>query len=189
MGAPEAARKSLDQAENVVRPVLDRYRFEAESGDLVEALAAELLQRGLSVAAAESCTGGLVAKRMTDRPGSSGYCRGGIIAYANDIKSEVLGIESSVLEDQGAVSEAVAEGMARGVAERLDADIGIGVTGIAGPDGGTEEKPVGTVWYAVSYRGDVSASRRVFPGDRQAIRLRATQAVLHKLFKIVTGKA
>ena len=188
-GGRDEARERLDRAEHVLSSVLAPYRFDAESGDLVEALAEQLVRRGLSLAMAESCTGGLLAKRITDRPGSSAYFRGGIVAYADDIKSEILGVEEPVLEAEGAVSEPVVEGMARGVAECLDADIGIGVTGIAGPEGGTEEKPVGTVWYGVSYQGRVVASRRVFPGDREAIRERATQAALHLLFKIVTGEA
>ena len=187
-GAAEESGERLDEAESVLSPVLAPYRFDAESGDLVEALAAELVRLGLSLAVAESCTGGLLAKRITDHPGSSAYFRGGIIAYADEIKSEILGVEGSVLEGEGAVSEAVVEGMARGVAQCLGADVGIAITGIAGPEGGTEEKPVGTVWYGVSYRGRVMASHRVFPGDREAIRERATQAALNLLFKKVSGE-
>ena len=187
-GAPEEARERLDEAESILSPVLAPYRFDAQSGDLVEALAAELVRRGLFLAVAESCTGGLLAKRITDRPGSSAYFRGGVIAYADGIKSEILGVDESVLEAEGAVSEAAAVGMAQGVAERLGADVGIGVTGIAGPEGGTEEKPVGTVWCGVTYRGRGVAAHRIFPGDREAIRERAAQAALHLLFKTVSGE-
>ncbi len=187
-GAPEQARGLLDDAERTLSPILAPYRFEAESGDLVEAVAEELTRRGLSLAVAESCTGGLLAKRITDRSGSSAYFRGGIVAYANEIKMELLGVAGSVVEAEGAVSEAVAEGMARGVAERLGADVGIGITGVAGPGGGAEEKPVGTVWYGVLFEDRTLTSRRVFPGDRGAVRERAAQAALHLLLKMMTGE-
>ncbi len=154
----------------------------------MEAVANEVVSRRMSLAVAESCTGGLLAKRITDRCGSSSYFRGGVVVYANDLKSEILGVERSVLESEGAVSIPVAEGMARGVAERLSADIGVGITGIAGPEGGTQEKPVGTVCYGVSLRGRVVGSRCVFPGEREAIRERATQAALRLLFKVVVGE-
>ncbi len=186
-GDAEEAQMRLDEAERTLSPILAPYRFEAESGDLVEAVAEELSRRGLTLSVAESCTGGLMAKRLTDRPGSSTYLRGGVVAYDNEIKSEVLGLDESVFESEGAVSEAVAGAMARGVAERMRADVGVGITGVAGPEGGTDKKPVGTVWYAVFFEDRVVASHRVFPGDREAVRERAAQATLHLLLKTITG--
>ena len=123
-------------------------------GDPLVVLAARLQARcvalGITVATAESCTGGLVAHALTEVPGSSAYVRGGIVAYANDVKAEQLGVPQAALEAHGAVSAQVAVAMAEGARERLHADLGVGVTGVAGPDGGTEEKPVGLVYVAVA---------------------------------------
>jgi nicotinamide-nucleotide amidase len=108
-----------------------------------------------------------------------------VIAYADRVKLEVLGVEETVLLERGAVSEAVAVGMARGVADLLDTDVGVGVTGIAGPGGGTPEKPVGTVWFAVVLKGHARALHRVFSGDREAVRERASQAALLLLYQML----
>jgi nicotinamide-nucleotide amidase len=126
-----------------------------------------------------------MAKRITDLAGSSSYFRGGVVAYADHIKVEVLGVGESVLVENGAVSEAVAAGMATGVADAMDTDVGVGLTGIAGPEGGTAEKPVGTVWFAVAVRGRVRTLHRVFTGDREAVRERATQAALLLLYQVL----
>ena len=166
----------LDRAEAVLDPIIGPYRFDAVGGDFVEALARQLIDAGLSMSVAESCTGGLMAKRLTDLPGSSAYFHGGVVAYADRVKIDVLGVEQTALMGEGAVSETVAVGMARGVAELLGADIGVGVTGVAGPEGGTAEKPVGLVWYAASVRGRVESANKVFAGDREAVRERAGQA-------------
>ena len=107
-----------------------------------------LVEQGLTVAVAESCTGGLVSARLTDRPGSSAYVLGGLVVYANDAKAALAGVPAELIEAHGAVSEEVAAALADGARERVGADIGIGITGIAGPDGGTDEKPVGPVWIA-----------------------------------------
>jgi nicotinamide-nucleotide amidase len=157
-----------------------------EKGDLVEAVADVLTSESYTLAVAESCTGGLVAKRITDLPGSSIYFRGGVIAYADRVKLNLLGVEEAVLVERGAVSEAVAAGMARGVADLLDTDVGVGVTGIAGPGGGTPEKPAGTVWFAVALKGRVRTSHRVFGGDREAVRERASQAALLLLYQMLS---
>ena len=178
-------QESLDQAEAVLDPILAPYRNGMETGDLVEAIADLLTSGSLTLAIAESCTGGLISKRITDRSGSSVYFRGGVIAYADRIKVEMLGVEGDVLADHGAVSELVAVAMARGVAEHLDTDVGVGITGIAGPGGGTPEKPVGTVWFAVSHQGRIRASHKVFIGDREAVRERSSQAALHLLYQML----
>jgi len=134
---------------------------------------------------AESCTGGLIGKRLTERAGSSDFFLGGVIAYDDRIKIEQLGVPADVVQARGAVSEEVARAMAEGVAHRFGADAAIGITGIAGPGGGTEEKPVGLVWYAAHWRGRTDARRRVFPGDREAVRERSGQAALALLHRMI----
>jgi nicotinamide-nucleotide amidase len=185
----EEAERWLSDLAGRIAPVVEGYRFDAESGDVVEALASALAGSGRTLAVAESCTGGLVAKRLTDRAGSSAYFKGGVVAYANDAKTALLGVDAGVIAEHGAVSEPVALAMAAGVASVLGADAGIGVTGVAGPDGGTADKPVGTVWYAASV-GETSVARKsLFPGDRQQIRERATQAALVLLLRLLEGRA
>jgi nicotinamide-nucleotide amidase len=186
VSAAEAATW-LDRIEAAVAPVVAPWRFDAESGDIVEALTAALRRTGKKVAVAESCTGGLIAKRITDRAGSSEVFVGGLIAYANDVKIAQLGVSPQDLARHGAVSEAVAGQMARGVADRFGAAAGIGITGIAGPGGGTPDKPVGTVWRAVSLDGEVEARLLTFVGDREAIRERAAQEALAALHRRVVG--
>jgi nicotinamide-nucleotide amidase len=142
--------------------------------------------RGLTLATAESCTGGLVAARLTSIPGSSDVVLGSVVAYANAVKERELGVSASLLAEHGAVSAEVAEAMARGARERLRADIAVSVTGVAGPDGGTEEKPVGLVYcHAEAPWG--SASREFdFPGDRAAIRARSVVIALHLVRALLT---
>lgn len=179
----ERAAAVLDEAQAILEPIVAPFRIGMEKGDLVEAVAELLTSESLTLAVAESCTGGLMAKRITDYPGSSTYFRGGVIAYADRVKLELLGVEEAELVENGAVSEAVAAGMARGVADLLKTDVGVGITGIAGPGGGTSEKPVGTVWFAVAVRERVRTSHRVFSGDREAVRERASQAALLLLYR------
>ena len=143
---------------------------------LAAAVAAECLARHRSVATAESCTGGWIAKCLTDIVGSSEWFRGGGVAYSNALKTALLGVTPALLDTHGAVSEAVVRAMARGVLEATDADCAVAVTGIAGPGGGSAEHPVGTVWIAWVRRGaNPHARRRRFDGDRDAVR-RATVA-------------
>jgi nicotinamide-nucleotide amidase len=172
-----------------VGPVIAPWRFEAQHGDLAEALNAALAAAGKRVAVAESCTGGLVAKRITDVPGSSEVFVGGVIAYDNAVKTAELGVSEEDLRRQGAVSEVVAAQMARGVAERFGVDAGIGVTGIAGPAGGTPEKPVGAVWIATALDGAVEAKLLHLVGNREAIRERSAQEAIARLYRRVTTEA
>jgi nicotinamide-nucleotide amidase len=152
-----------------------------------------------TVAVAESCTGGLMAARLTDRPGSSAYFAGGIVAYSNQAKSTLAGVDPALIERHGAVSSEVAEALARGAAERFGADVGIGITGIAGPDGGTDDKPVGLVWFSVM-GGSTGGGRDAFdgtritrsvhlPGGRADIRDRATTVAMHLLRRLLIGDA
>jgi PncC family amidohydrolase len=149
--------------------------------ELAERLQARCTRLGLTVATAESCTGGLVAHLLTEVPGSSAYLRGGIVAYADDVKRDQLGVPAEVLEAHGAVSAQVALAMAEGVRERLGTDLGVGVTGVAGPDGGSPEKPVGLVYVAVAGVGSPVVRRYLWPGDRSANKRDSAAAALELL--------
>ena len=144
----------------------------------VRALAARLLEQGRRLATAESCTGGWIAKCCTDQPGSSTWFERGFVSYSDAAKHDALGVDAQVLQFAGAVSEAVARQMAAGALAHSAADVALAVTGIAGPDGGSEEKPVGTVWFAWDVAGTVESECMVFAGDRDAVR---RQAVAHAL--------
>jgi nicotinamide-nucleotide amidase len=146
----------------------------------------EARAQGLSLATAESCTGGLVAGRLTSVPGSSDVFRGGIVAYDNEVKVERLGVPEEVLSEHGAVSGETAEAMARGAREALGADVAVSDTGIAGPGGGTAEKPVGLVYLHAQGPGGDLARELQLPGEREAVRGRATAAALHLLRSLLT---
>jgi nicotinamide-nucleotide amidase len=162
----------------------------SEDGTSVDDQVAALLSaRELTVATAESCTGGLVAARLTDRPGSSAYVLGGIVAYSNEVKESVAGVPHATLVDFGAVSAETALALADGARERVGADLGVGVTGIAGPGGGTTEKPVGLVWVAVSSADARIVRQTRLPGGRQDIRERATTLALHLLRRLLLGES
>jgi PncC family amidohydrolase len=135
---------------------------------LAERLQATCVAAGLTVATAESCTGGLVAHAITSRSGSSGYFVGGVVSYSDEVKASALGVPVDTLAAHGAVSPQVAVAMASGARERLGADLGIGVTGVAGPDGGTPEKPVGLVYVAVADEAGTEVRRFRWAGDRAA---------------------
>ncbi|HXY38075.1 MAG TPA: CinA family protein, partial [Vicinamibacteria bacterium] len=140
-----------------------------------------LAERGLTVALAESCTGGLLASRLTDLPGSSRVLERGYVTYSNRAKTDELGVAPALLEKVGAVSEAVAAAMAEGARERAKASIGVGITGVAGPDGGTPEKPVGLVFIAIDGAAGSALRRCLFPGSRERIRYQASQYALEML--------
>lgn len=156
---------------------------------LAEALVGELIQAGLTVATAESCTGGWVGKALTDIAGSSGVFEYGIVSYSNDAKADLLGVSPGSLAAHGAVSEAVVREMATGALGRSGADLAVALSGIAGPGGGTEEKPVGTVWFAWASRGtpepEVLTARYFLKGDREAIRSQSVVLALQKLREIL----
>lgn len=159
----------------------------SDDGSLVDDQVADALRAaGETIAVAESCTGGLVAARLTDRPGSSAYVRGGVVAYDNAVKTDVAGVDPALIAEHGAVSEQVARALAAGAIARLGADVGIGITGIAGPDGGTEDKPVGLVCFAVAHRdGRASTLSTVIPGGRADVRDRATTVALHLVRRLL----
>lgn len=147
-----------------------------------------LLARGQWLALAESCTGGLIAKLVTDVAGSSGWFERGLVTYSNRAKQELLGVPQALLHQHGAVSEQVVTAMAEGLLRSSPAEWGIAVTGIAGPDGGTAEKPVGTVWFAFAQRNSkVQSECRVFGGDREQVRAAAAQQALETLLRMLRG--
>lgn len=133
----------------------------------------ELTKKNMTVAAAESCTGGLVAATLVSIPGASAVLNESYITYSNEAKHRILGVKNETLEAYGAVSEQTAAEMALGVAKTANANVGIATTGIAGPDGGTQEKPVGLVYIACSVNGEVKVTKNYFTGDRQAVRKQA----------------
>jgi PncC family amidohydrolase len=144
---------------------------------------------GRQIAVAESCTGGLMAARLTERPGASAYFAGGIVAYSNAAKSALAGVDADLIERVGAVSEEVAEALAEGARNRFAADFGVGITGIAGPDGGSEEKPVGTVSFSVvSESGERITRTTRLPGNRADIRDRATTVAMHLIRRLLVGE-
>ncbi len=145
---------------------------------LEEILGPLLLARHLTLATAESCTGGLIGHRLTEVPGSSDYFLGGIIAYSNTAKEKLLGVPAETLRVHGAVSEATARAMARGARRALGADVGVAVTGIAGPGGGTPDKPVGLTWLALSALEAELAEQHVWEGDRHANKRQSAEAAL-----------
>ncbi|MEO5964421.1 MAG: CinA family protein [Candidatus Limnocylindrales bacterium] len=149
--------------------------------ELAERLQARCIALGLTVATAESCTGGLVAHLLTEVPGSSAYVRGGIVAYADEVKRAQLGVPADVLAAHGAVSAQVAVAMAEGVRDRLETDLGVSVTGVAGPDGGSESKPVGLVYVAVAGLGAPLVRRFLWSGDRSANKRDSAAAAIELL--------
>ena len=171
-----------------LREQLARYLFSEDERTISE-IALDLCRaRGLTLATAESCTGGMVAARLTSVPGSSDVFVGGVVAYANTVKASELGVAQEVLEQHGAVSAETAAAMAHGVRARLGVDVGVAVTGVAGPGGGTEEKPVGLVFvHAVGPDGE-EARRTELPGDRDMIRGRATAASLHLVRRLLESR-
>ena len=164
----------------------DGYLFSRDERSTAELVVDELRVRGLTLGTAESCTGGLVAARVTDVPGSSDVFLGAVVAYSNDVKTRELDVPDELLREHGAVSAEVAAAMAHGARARLAVDVAVSVTGIAGPGGGSEEKPVGLVYlHAVGPSGE-RARTFDFPGDRETIRLRSAVSALHLVRTLVT---
>jgi competence/damage-inducible protein CinA-like protein len=160
----------------------------SEDGSTVDEQVAELLE-GHKLAVAESCTGGMLSARLTDRPGSSAYFLGGVVAYSNEAKSDIVGVDPDLIVRFGAVSNEVAEALADGALARFEADVSVGLTGIAGPDGGTEEKPVGTVCFSLATRDGQRITRTTrLPGGRVDVRDRATTVALHLLRRLLRGE-
>ena len=183
-GPAEETERLLNEAAGLLRERAGSVVYGEGDDDLAALVLKTCNERNLTIAVAESCTGGLLGGRITAIPGSSRVFQGGVIAYSNDVKVRELDVPASDIEAHGAVSEAVARAMAVGVRARFATNIGISITGIAGPDGGSEEKPVGTVWVALDVNGDVHAARAVLPGNRDEIRYRGTQLALDRLRRV-----
>jgi nicotinamide-nucleotide amidase len=173
-----AADAALDEGMAKIRPIAEPWLYGEGSVDMAEVVLDACRTRRLTIAVAESCTGGLLGARLTAIPGSSDVFLGGVIAYSNDVKVRLLGVRPETLREHGAVSEPVVRQMAAGARERTGASIGMAITGVAGPGGGTAEKPVGTVCLATDVDGNVETRRVSLLGDRDEIRRRATQGVL-----------
>ena len=172
---------ALDNACRKAREKLNGHIF-AEDGETIDSMVADLLRaKGVTLSLAESCTGGLVAKRITDISGSSAYFLEGAVTYADAAKTRVLGIPSELLEEKGAVSAEVARAMAEGMRRRSGSDLALAVTGIAGPGGGSEEKPVGTVFIALADRAGCQAERYRFFGNSEEIRTITAFTALDRL--------
>ena len=185
--ATEAAA-TLDRASQELRAVLGAHVYSTD-GRIMEQVVGDLLAaKRYTIAAAESCTGGLLTSRLTDVPGSSAYVRAGIVAYAYEDKTSLLGVPAEMIERFGAVSEPVALAMADGVKSRTGADVAVGITGIAGPGGGTDLKPVGTVVIAVLVPGrDAYVKTFSFIGARTQVKFQATQAALDRIRRMLTA--
>ena len=162
-----------------------RDKDELRQQTIDEIVAEALLERRLTIATAESCTGGLLAARLTDRAGSSAYVLGGVVAYSNAVKQSEVRVPAELIERVGAVSAEVADALARGVRDRLSTDIGVGITGVAGPGGGTADKPVGLVHLCVADAHRTIGREVRLPGDRAEVRRRSVTVAMHLLRELL----
>jgi nicotinamide-nucleotide amidase len=176
-----AADRALESAVRALRTALGESVYSVDGSPLEAVVGGLLRERGLTIAVAESCSGGLLASRLTDVPGSSDYVESGVVCYSNRSKVEWLGVSEAVIAEHGAVSEPVARAMAAGIRGRANASVGVGITGIAGPGGGTAEKPVGTVAVAVVLEGAEQVRTFQFFGGRDLVKFQSTQAALNML--------
>ncbi len=183
--AEPAAEERAERLTAALREKLARFLY-SDDGRTVEQVVLELCrERGLSLATAESCTGGLIVARLTAVPGFSETTLGGVVTYSNELKERELGVPAELIAEHGAVSAEVAEAMANGARERLGADVAVAVTGVAGPGGGTEEKPVGLVYFHAVTPDGSKGSSFSFPGDRDSIRRRSAVAALHLVRRLL----
>jgi nicotinamide-nucleotide amidase len=174
----QKAEALLDELSLKIEEKMDKYLFSADGKSMEEVVAVRLKLKGYTIATAESCTGGLLAKRLTDVPGSSDYFLSGVVSYANDAKVDLVGVAPQLIEKYGAVSAEVAEAMAIGIKHRAGTNLGVGITGVAGPGGGSAEKPVGLVYIALADDAQVEHKRWLFPGDRERVRYYSSEAAL-----------
>ena len=179
--SPEEADLRLAEAASRLRALLGDWIYGEDGADLAAVVLELCRARAYTIGVAESCTGGLLGGRLTAIAGSSDVVQGGVIAYSYEMKTALLGVPTALLTEHGAVSEPVARAMAAGARTVTGVDAALAITGIAGPGGGTDDKPVGTVWIALDVRGEVEARRVQLIGDRAEVRLRSTQAALELL--------
>jgi nicotinamide-nucleotide amidase len=181
----EEAERRLGATADVLRERAGEHVYGDDGADLAAVVLSQLRARRARLVVAESCTGGLLGARITAVPGASEVFIGGVVAYDNVVKSGMLDVRPELLERHGAVSEQVVSAMAEGVQRQFAVDAGLAITGIAGPSGGTTDKPVGTVWMAARLGAEARALRRIFPGDRGEIRARAAQGALDLLRRLI----
>ncbi|MEK7782950.1 MAG: nicotinamide-nucleotide amidohydrolase family protein, partial [Candidatus Binatota bacterium] len=182
--------KKFSQLMMQIRELVGPYIYAEEDESLEEIVGRLLLKKRWTLGVAESCTGGYIGHRLTRVPGSSAYFKTSAVTYSNESKVRFLGVEKNTLEKYGAVSRETALEMAEGIKRQAEADIGLGVTGIAGPTGGRPEKPVGTVWIGIAHEGESDARLFRFQGDRERVILGASQAALHWLrTALLTGQS
>ena len=187
-GQPRAAEEKLQAMAADFRAILGDRIFGEDTDDLAQVVGRLLRESRRTVALAESCTGGMVSSLLTDVPGSSEYFLGSVVSYANSAKEALLAVDSETLRQRGAVSAEAAVAMALGARERFDADVAVSITGIAGPDGGSAEKPVGTVFFGLAGReGHTATKKRLFIGDRGVVRRAASIQALEMLRRYLTG--
>lgn len=172
-------KNTLNRLVDQISPVIQKYHFGGEGVELEDVVGKLLIKNRKTIATAESCTGGLIGDRLTNISGSSLYYKGGIVAYSNSVKEKTIGVKKETLDSAGSVSEETALEMARGIRNKLNADIGLSTTGIAGPKGGTKEKPVGLVYIAISYDRGEKVYRFVFTPYRKTNKLMTSQAALN----------
>lgn len=182
---PPSAQPAYDDLEAAIRSAHAEAVLSLDGSTVDDLVGAALTDRGLTIATAESCTGGLLAGRLTDRPGSSAYLLGGLVVYSNEAKHDLAGVPAELIERHGAVSEQVARALAAGVRERLGTDIGVGITGVAGPDGGTADKPVGLVHLCVADRATAIHRAVNVPGRRADVRSRSVVVAMHMLRELL----
>jgi nicotinamide-nucleotide amidase len=181
----EEAERLLSASVTVLREKAGEHCYGEDGTDLAATILEQLRSRHVRLAVAESCTGGLLAARVTAVPGASDVFVGGVVAYDDRVKTDSLGVPRELLQRHGAVSEQVVRAMVEGVQQRFSVEASLAVTGIAGPSGGTPDKPVGTVWLAARWGSETRALKRIFPGDRGEIRARSAQAALDLLRRVI----
>ncbi len=179
--------RELDRVESEIRNLLNPYIFGAEKDEMEAVVGNTLLKKGLTIALAESCSGGLIGHRLTNVAGSSTYFQGGTVVYSNQSKMDLLGVSPDTLERHGAVSEETVREMVAGVMKRFKTDLGLAVTGIAGPEGGTEKKPVGTVYIGLAAEKAVYALRYRFPGNRSQVKMHTAHMAMDCIRRYLNG--
>lgn len=181
--------KSLEIALESIRHEFSENLIEGNTGKLEEAVYHRFMKHQLTLTTAESCTGGTIAAKLVRIPGASAYYLGGVVTYSDKMKTDLLGVDPKVLETDGAVSEEVVRQMAAGLRRKTGSDYAIAISGIAGPDGGSPEKPVGTVWYAIGSKDGIKTWSRIIPGNRELVIERSANYILSELLLQVVNSS
>ncbi len=179
--------QQMDRIEAIIKDRLGPFIFSADEKSMEQVVGHTLLKKGLTISVAESCTGGLIGHRLTDVPGSSAYFMGGVVVYNNRSKIDFLQVKPDTLEKHGAVSDAVVRQMAGEIKNLMKTDLGLAVTGIAGPDGGSPEKPVGTVYIGLAAGKEIYAAKYLFPGDRKRVKVNTSMMALDWIRRYING--